>query len=304
MITLAHAEERYFVLDYWISGTEKDKTLSKEESVFRFTLNNREVSPNTVIDYSIDDKVGKVSIDSTRSFEIVTRPGEHSFEFLLNTDHYEIFVPLMKIDAQFRTSIILTFRKAQQIMQVRKPVIYLYPETTQGIHVELDVKGELEFSYPPYEEGWNVTASPDGPIHWEDKKLNYLFWESSQALATERSDFKNGTLVRRKDLLPFFERTLTQAGFTPQEKQDFITYWYPEMSRHSILYICYKFNEECDIFAELTVTPPPTQVNRVYLFWNVPEAYLPEEEFWPVQKIPSMERNGFTVLEWGGAKME
>ena len=45
-----------------------------------------------------------------------------------------------------------------------KPVIYLYPETTMEVSVELDFDGTLTTTYPAYRDGWTVTAFPDGTL--------------------------------------------------------------------------------------------------------------------------------------------
>ena len=46
----------------------------------------------------------------------------------------------------------------------KKPVIYLYPESTTDVTVKLDYAGEITCTYPEYKDGWKVTASPDGPL--------------------------------------------------------------------------------------------------------------------------------------------
>lgn len=295
--------EKRWMQHFWIAGTALDSTITKGSAVFRFTVNNEEISPNSTISYSVDGTNFQETLDSTKSIEVRTTPGVHSFELLINLEYQEIFVSQIEIQELHRTSIILTFQPATTEMNLRKPVIYLYPEKEQTVSVKLTIKGQLDFSYPPYKDGWNVTALPNGTIILDEKEYNSLFWESSQTLHFSDTDFRQGSFVRQEDLLPFFETTLGKLGFTSQEKQDFITYWLPQMMNHSILYICYKFNEECDIFAELNIQPKPKQTLRLYMFWSIPEATLPENQCWEMQEIPSVSRDGFTVLEWGGAEI-
>lgn len=45
-----------------------------------------------------------------------------------------------------------------------KPVICLYPEETTEVDVKLDVDGEFLSTWPAYENGWTVTAQPDGAL--------------------------------------------------------------------------------------------------------------------------------------------
>ena len=57
-----------------------------------------------------------------------------------------------------------------------KPVIYLYPEEVTEVLAQLDYNGELTVTYPAYEDGWAVTAHPDGTlVDAEGKEYSYLF---------------------------------------------------------------------------------------------------------------------------------
>lgn len=60
-----------------------------------------------------------------------------------------------------------------------KPVIYLYPEQETTVSVSLDYAGTLTATYPAYEDGWTVTAEPDGTLYDENgDEYSYLFWEA------------------------------------------------------------------------------------------------------------------------------
>ena len=51
--------------------------------------------------------------------------------------------------------------------------------------------------------------------------------------------------------------------------------------------------------AELTIDPAPDTVIRVFMAWkglDQPEKITPQE-------LTTVERNGFTVVEWGGAEV-
>ena len=45
-----------------------------------------------------------------------------------------------------------------------KPIIYLYPEIETNISVKLENKDCITVSYPEYDDGWIVTAKPDGTL--------------------------------------------------------------------------------------------------------------------------------------------
>ena len=48
--------------------------------------------------------------------------------------------------------------------------------------------------------------------------------------------------------------------------------------------------------AELTISPEPDSVLRVFMAWQPLEEKIEIEE----QELQSFERTGFTVVEWGG----
>ena len=56
----------------------------------------------------------------------------------------------------------------QQEQGDAKPVIYLYPEQETTVSVSLDYAGTLTATYPAYDNGWTVTAEPDGTLYDEN----------------------------------------------------------------------------------------------------------------------------------------
>ena len=69
---------------------------------------------------------------------------------------------------------------------VRKPVIYLYPEESIDISLQLNIK-ESKFTtvYPKFNGKitWNVHAKPNGDILIKDKTYPYLFWEAESYIS-------------------------------------------------------------------------------------------------------------------------
>ena len=73
----------------------------------------------------------------------------------------------------------------QQEQGDAKPVIYLYPEQETTVSVSLDYTGTLTATYPAYEDGWRVTAEPDGTLYDENgDEYSYLFWEGEDKPTT------------------------------------------------------------------------------------------------------------------------
>lgn len=174
-----------------------------------------------------------------------------------------------------------------------KPVIYLYPEKEQEVFVELDLKGEFSFTYPEYNNGWKVTAKPDGTIISDGEEYSYLFWEGDMSGFTP--DFKEGFVVKGSESAEFLRETLSKMGLTPKEYNEFIVYWAPILQENEYNKI-YFAKEEYENSARLTITPEPDSILRVYMVFEEAD----ENTVLPEQEITPFERKGFTVVEWGG----
>lgn len=178
-----------------------------------------------------------------------------------------------------------------------KPVIYLYPEEETEVTVSLDYTGTLTTTYPKYENGWTVTAHPDGTL--TDKngmEYNYLYWEG---LDNIRYDFSEGFVVRGEDTAAFLEGALAQLGLTRREANEFIVYWLPLMEGNEYNLISFQTDAYTDN-AALTVAPQPDTVIRVFMAWQRIEAPVDI----PAQELNAPAREGFTLVEWGGAEVK
>ena len=72
----------------------------------------------------------------------------------------------------------LLMRLVPDDVYFEKPVLYLYPSDTINVTVKLELLGKLTCTYPTYDNGWTVTAAPDGTLTDEKRQTyNYLYWE-------------------------------------------------------------------------------------------------------------------------------
>ena len=178
-----------------------------------------------------------------------------------------------------------------------KPVIYLYPEETTQVEVKLDYNGTLTTVYPAYDGLWRVTAYPDGTLTDEDgMEYNYLYWEGASGV---EYDFSEGFCVKGSDSAEFLENILAQLGLTRREANEFIVYWLPKMQMNEYNIVSFQSDRYCDN-AVLTVNPKPDTVIRVFMAIKPSGTY---EEI-PPQEIVFTEREGFTLVEWGGCVVE
>ena len=96
-----------------------------------------------------------------------------------------------------------------------KPVIYLYPEKEMQVSVDLTLDGKLTCTYPAYNNGWTVTASPDGTLtDAKGQTYNYLYWEGE---TYAQYDLSNGFCVKGEDTAAFLEDALDKLGLTRRE---------------------------------------------------------------------------------------
>lgn len=181
-----------------------------------------------------------------------------------------------------------------------KPVIYLYPTKTQDVAVQLDYSGALRYTYPGYNYdigGWQVTAQPDGTLanKADGKEYSYLFWEG---VDQTEYDLSSGFVVKGSDTQAFLQKTLSEIGLTPKEYNEMIVYWVPRMQNNPYNLIHFAGKQYTDT-AKLTVTPTPDSVLRVFMVYKPLDKPTSVEP----QTFPAFIRNGFTVVEWGGAEV-
>lgn len=177
-----------------------------------------------------------------------------------------------------------------------KPVIYLYPTEEQQIQVKLDYKGEFTCTYPEYKNGWEVIAQPNGDIINVDdnKEYSYLYWEGNSKV---NWDFSKGFVVKGEDTREFLQEKLDYMGLTPKEYNEFIVYWLPILQENKYNLIHFA-GEEYDDYAKLEITPQPDSMLRVMMVYKPLSKPIEVEE----QKLKGFEREGFTVVEWGGTE--
>jgi len=151
--------------------------------------------------------------------------------------------------------------------------------------------------YPKYNDGWSVTASPDGTLTDEKSQTyNYLYWEGE---TLTQYDLSKGFCVKGEDTAAFLEDALAKLGLNRREANEFIVFWLPMMQENPYNIISF----QGDVYTEsakLEISPAPDTVIRVFMAWQAAEEYV---ELLP-QELSAPEREGFTVIEWGGTEVK
>ena len=91
------------------------------------------------------------------------------------------------------------------------------------------------------------------------------------------------------------EQALAQLGLTRREANEFIVYWLPQMEQNAWNVIAFQQQAYTDA-AALDVQPRADTAIRVFMTWQASEYYVNLTE----QKLTAPDREGFTVVEWGG----
>ena len=88
-------------------------------------------------------------------------------------------------------------------------------------------------------------------------------------------------------------------GLTEDEMNEFIVYWLPLMEHNKYNLISFQSDLYTDS-AKLNITPTPDSMLRIFM------TYVPLKEAVDIepQQLETFERNGFTVVEWGGSKIQ
>ena len=175
---------------------------------------------------------------------------------------------------------------------VRKPNIYLYPETHQSISVRLvfPLGGKIIQSVPDYGAGWLVDVDPDGRING---RYDYLFYE---AQVPDRYQYSSGWIIRGDTLSAFFTHVMARAGFTTREIRDFIEYWAPRLSHYPLLEVYPQQVEQLNGLILVDISPVPAC--RLRLFFVIRPALARQPDL-TTPDIQGTGRKGYQFAEWG-----
>lgn len=213
-------------------------------------------------------------------------------KLLLNFFMYLIFVSSL-----FGTYLLSVFFKPLP-EEAWKPIIYLYPTQTTNVDIKLGFPEKLSHTYPKYDTKWSVIAEPNGKLTDKNGRTYYaLYWEGVDAKAEIA---KEGFIVKGSDTITFLEDKLAILGLSEREANEFIIYWLPMLENNKYNYIRFKTKEEQDEYMPLEITPSPDTLIRIMMEYTALEKIIELKE----QKLPKApKRKGFTVVEWGGVRI-
>ena len=108
-----------------------------------------------------------------------------------------------------------------------------------------------------------------------------------------------GFVVSGKETEKFLKEKLAYMGLTPKEYNEFIVYWLPQMKNNPYNLISF-IGEDYTETAKLKIEPKPDSCLRVFMVYKPLEKPIEIKE----QQLSSFKRKGFSVVEWGGSKID
>ena len=181
-----------------------------------------------------------------------------------------------------------------------EPIIYLYPEVEQEIQVRIGDDVSISDSMPNYARGWNVIANTKGEITnlSDGRTYPYLFWEGFSYTFSLKEE---GFVIKQEEVEKFFSDVLPKLGLYETETEDFIEAWKPYFSGSPYYFITFIDQEVTNKIAPLQITPKPDTVIRILMDYKPLDNMMVVSDF--DLPIPP-DREGFTVVEWGGLRRE
>jgi len=192
-----------------------------------------------------------------------------------------------------------------------KPAVYLYPEKETRVNVKVDIpNGFLTYTDPLYPKGgWSVLASPDGSLRYinttfSDSKgvvnyptgmFPYLYYEGKVADAAVTKPEK-GYVIAYDTLSSFYDELLPRLGLNQKEAKEFKDYWLKALPKASYYFIGIIPQEQLNENEPLTISPQEDTLIRVRLYFEALDTFKDVQP--PTMQTP--QRNGFTVVDWGG----
>jgi hypothetical protein len=190
----------------------------------------------------------------------------------------------------------------RQIITIKKPVVYLYPEKKTNVTVTVEPNGDFSAQYPVTQNGrWQMVAMPDGTLFdpKTEKKYSYLFWEAENQ-GTLSIDESKAFCVKGDQTAQFLEDVCVKYGLTDRERTDFVSFWIPAMMRNRFNVIQLFDDSECAAYAKMTVEPKPDAEIRLFMLFRGSSQHIQTGS----PKIAERRRGKFTVVEWGGANLD
>lgn len=258
--------------------------------------------------------VKDAEVCSYKGKECVLTDKKGEFSIIIDTSEINVYASIIGAKTSYlgnysfksQHHLKLRFYIEEKYSTVRKPVIYMYSDKEVELGLSLNTEVELSFTYPAYNEGWKVSLSPEKGLSVESKEYPYLFWEGKD-YGNLKYTVTNGQIVgeviHTDTVINYLEKQLKAYGLNQSESTDFITFWGPILSKEKYALVQFLVDEDYDQIASIQTSMAINNERRVFLMYQS-FSMEPSIEVTKTQPaVKSIERNGVTLIEWGGAEV-
>lgn len=225
------------------------------------------------------------------------------FEIPLNDDKtydkVKVYYRISKIDSEeIRCNQTKSEQTTYEDISDDKPIIYIYPLKEMDLTIKLGNENMLTHTYPKYSDSWNVHVDTNGNIYDYKTNKNYyaLYWESIDDTSSNMSE---GFVIEGKNTISFLEEKLEYLGLNEREINEFIIYWIDELENNKYNYIRFRTLDEINKHMPLEFSENPDTLIRIIMDFKPLDKKIDVKE----QKLTKVTRSGFTIVEWGGRKL-
>lgn len=175
---------------------------------------------------------------------------------------------------------------------IAKPMIYVYPTRDMDLKIKLVNNDKLTYTYPKYNNEWDIHVTKDGNIYDYKTDRNYyaLYWEG---IDNTDIDMDEGFVVKGKETTSFLEDKLSYLGLNDKEINEFIVYWLNKMEENNYNFIRFRTIEEINNYMPLEFSEKPDTLIRVIMDFKPLKEKIAVKE----QKLINQKRVGFTIVE-------
>lgn len=299
------AKER---LNYTIVNSYWDHSVSKDSLFISGKVNYRK-KPDL-------NSFGKVAALNFKTANIVGRSGDYSIKisrsakgfYFFQEGYREVVINLSAYADVNHFEIDIAGIQYFEMIQVEKPVIYLYHDTPIKTELSLSPIGDLIFTYPQYESNWQIETQKNGSIkNLKTGKVHpYLFWEATQKTKTFNTTTNGieGYIIQTDSAVTFLENQLDKLGLNATESTDFITYWGPRLMVKKYATIQFLVNENYTaFFGRISSSTALDYQLRIGMLFKVSDE-KPKLKVSPPTPRKQIKRHGFSLIEWGGIELK
>ncbi|MFB6356393.1 MAG: tetratricopeptide repeat protein, partial [bacterium] len=158
-------------------------------------------------------------------------------------------------------------KKTMRVPGLVEPLIYLYPEQTREVSIQVQDPVQLEATVPTYNDGWTVQAHPNGSLGLidSDQSVESLFWEGK---SLPFRPVQSGWIIKRENVRSKLERILKSKGLRDRERQDFLEYWVPRMKLYPYYLVSFVPRSYLSVTVPLNIKPRPDTLIRVHMRYH------------------------------------